>query len=169
MTPQTLQQLQEIMADDPWKREGRIRALMASVEVIEEAKGKRTPAQNDALHLWFTQIAKLCRDAGIDAPLIMSQVMHYDVDMYFIKGMWKKLQKALFHTESTRELQKTGHIDKMVDHFVRFFGENEKLKHLELPPFPHDPNKQKSDLLEGMKIDVRNDEEYPELTAMPTF
>jgi hypothetical protein len=100
---------------------------------------KRTGSQNAALHLWFEQVAQTCRDNSVDAKLVMSKVHRMDMTAEFIKGMWKVLQKALLKKGSTTELNKTGEIERIQDHFIRFFAEEFEL---ELPPFPNDDKKQ---------------------------
>ena len=81
-----------------------------------------------------------------------------DMTPEFIKAMWKTLQHALFKKKSTTELKKSGEIDKLYDHFVRFFAEEFQL---ELPPFPVDEKKH----MEGIRVAQHNNlksEDYPE-------
>jgi hypothetical protein len=151
---------------DPWNTARNVLNLLKTVQIVEEPKGTRTNQQSRAMHLWFRQIAEACQQAGIDAKLLMAQTMSVEVNEYVIKGMWHAMSHFLFGKSSTRDLAKIGEIDTLEEHFVRFFGEK---MHITLPPFPHDKEKQKSDLLEGMKIDVRNDADYPELVEMPTI
>jgi len=123
----------------------------------------RTDTQNKAMHLWFQQVADECNKNSVDAKLVMSKVMRMDMTPEFIKAMWKTLQRALYGTKSTTELKKAGEIDKLYDHFVRFFAENFEM---ELPPFPNDEEKGKL-LLDAMKLSSNID--YPNNFEEPTI
>lgn len=130
---------------------------------IEVQAGNRTDTQNRSLHLWYTQVSDECNKNGVDAKLVMSKVIRMDMTPEFIKAMWKTLQQALFKTKSTTELKKTGQIDRVYDHFVRFFANEFEL---ELPPFPVDEKKH----LAGIKIAQVNNlsnEDYPEYVGPP--
>ena len=110
------------------------------------------------MHLWFQQVSDECNKNGVDAKLVMSKVIRMDMTPEFIKAMWKTLQHALFKKKSTTELKKTGEIDRLYDHFVRFFAEEFQL---ELPPFPVDEKKH----LEGIRVAQHNNlknEDYQE-------
>ncbi len=133
MTKEEKKQLQDIASSEPWLIRKQLNNYLETVEMGEPLK--RTSKQNRALHLWFTKIAHECRETGIDAKMLMSKTMSVEVNMEIIKGMWKALQYALYKTKSTKELNKIEQIDKLSDHFIRFFAE--KL-HIELPPFPHE-------------------------------
>jgi len=111
-------------------------------------KPVRTDSQNRAMHLWFQQVADECNKNSVDAKLVMSKVMRMDMTPEFIKAMWKTLQQALYGTRSTTELKKTGEIDKLYDHFVRFFADNFEM---ELPPFPSDGESDRT-LIESLKL-----------------
>ena len=144
---------------------GQTDQALSFLKNIEVQAGTRTGSQNSAMHLWYTQVADECNKNGVDAKLVMSKVIRMDMTPEFIKAMWKTLQRALFKTESTTQLKKTGQIDKVYDHFVRFFADEFQL---ELPPFPHDEKK----TLAGIRIEQVNnlkDDDYPELKKMPTI
>ena len=144
---------------------GQTDQALSFLRSIEVQAGTRTSSQNSAMHLWYTQVADECIKNGVDAKLVMSKVIRMDMTPEFIKTMWKTLQRALFETESTTQLKKTGQIDKVYDHFVRFFADEFQI---ELPPFPHDEKK----TLGGIKIEQVNNlqtKDYPELKKMPTI
>ena len=118
----------------------------------------RTNTQSRSMHLWFQQVSDECNKNGVDAKLVMSKVIRMDMTPEFIKAMWKTLQHALFKKKSTTELKKSGEIDRLYDHFVRFFAEEFQL---ELPPFPVDEKKH----LEGIRVAQHNNlknEDYQE-------
>lgn len=128
---------------------------------------KRTFQQNKALHLDFTLIANALNDAGLDQRKVLKPSIEIPWTPEAVKEqLWRVIQKSMYHKESTTELDKIGEIEKIHDVLMRHLGEK---FHLEYIPFPHDPNKQKSDLLEGMKVDVRKNEDYPEEDIMPRF
>lgn len=126
---------------------------------------ERTTTQNASMHLWFQQVSDECNKNGVDAKLVMSKVIRMDMTPEFIKAMWKTLQTALFKKKSTTELKKSGEIDKLYDHFVRFFAEEFEL---ELPPFPS----RGLDDLAGVRLGQHNNlknEDYPEYQGKPTL
>lgn len=155
MTPQSKKTLLEILQRNDNVRPA-ILAFIENCEVIPEVKSPRTDSQNRAMHLWFEQIAEECRKHSVDATLVFSKVMHMDMTAAFVKEMWRALQQALFKTKSTTQLRKTGEIERIQDHFIRFFANEFQL---ELPPFPSDESKlnQRSKALELAK-----EMEYPE-------
>ena len=105
---------------------------------------KRTLNQNDALHLWLTQISKLMREQGITMNQVQKAMENYDapVTMEVLKeDVWKKIQFALFKTTSTKDLKKSEkQIDDIVDTMVGIFSKAET-HNLNLPPFPSLENK----------------------------
>jgi len=159
MTREERDKIIEIAHTAKWAIKDDILKYLETVTIEQEksveAENKRTGAQNRGLHLWFRQIADTCRDAGIDGKLLMSKTISVEVNEHIVKGMWKALQQALFGKESTTELKKIGDIDKLQDHFVRFFGE--KLE-LEIPPFPSDDHNTRLQHIDTMS----KMEDYPE-------
>lgn len=136
--------LVEIITGEPFKVRLRLQEFLDSVVVEEPGKSMeesisleqtRTDQQNKALHVWFQAVADECNKHGVDAKLVMSKVMRMDMTPAFIKEMWKTLQRALYGKTSTTQLRKNGEIDKIRDHFIRFFANEFEL---ELPPFPGD-------------------------------
>jgi predicted RNase H-like nuclease len=100
---------------------------------------KRTLSQNDALHLWLTQIANLMRERGMTMRQVQKAMENYDapVTMESLKeDVWKKIQFALFKTTSTKELKKSEkQIDDIVMTMVGIFSKPET-HNITLPPFP---------------------------------
>lgn len=168
MTKRELEQLTEISLAPTAKLGSLLRNYLETVTVSEEVKAQRTGSQNNALHLWFSQIADECRDVGIDSKILFSKTMHVEVTPDIIKGMWKVLQNAYYKKKSTTELKKTGEIDKLQDHFIRFFGEQHGIT---LPPFPSNDIKAWEEI-GGEKLSQHNklkDNNYPEYNGAPTI
>lgn len=99
----------------------------------------RTDTQNDALHLYFEQIAEALNDAGYDIQKTLAQ---YKVDIPWTKEsvkelIWRLCQKSMFSKRSTTELDRTREINQIVEVITRFLG---KLG-VEYIPFPHNPPK----------------------------
>lgn len=132
MTRNEQKTLTELLNGDRSTLHSRLSAYLDTAEV-REYEENRTSQQNRSLHLWFEQVASLCRDAGYDAKVVMNNTVAVEMNADIIKGMWKVMQEALYGTSSTTELQKKEQIDHIVNHFIRFFGEKFGL---ELPPFP---------------------------------
>lgn len=134
MTQEEYKQLEAILADNPFQVRPLLQKFVAEAHITEEPKEQRTGAQSRALHLWFRQIADICQNQGVTFDLIIKHTHQVAVTEYGVKALWHVLQKALYGTESTRDLKKTGQIDRMIDHFVALFAKEE----VELPLFPQD-------------------------------
>jgi hypothetical protein len=80
-----------------------------------------------------------------------------DMTATFIKEMWKLLQRALFGKKSTTQLRKSGEIDRVRDHFIRFFANEFEL---ELPPFPSIETKKES-MIRNTNVPYPEDYEKP--------
>lgn len=102
----------------------------------------RTESQHRSLFLWYGMIEKEAENAGVTFDMIIRHTHQLRVTKEGLHVLGKQLQKALWRTDSTKKLKKHEQIDILVDHFVDLFAK----EGLELPPFPHDPKKQKEDL-----------------------
>lgn len=142
---------------------GQTAQAMHFIQNLETNKKVRTGVQNGTLHLFFTQVADECVKNGVDTKMIVDKTVRVDMSPEFIKTMWKTLQTALFGTTSTTQLKKTGEIDKIYDHFVRFFAESFEM---EIPPFP---SREREDTLLN-NLEKAKGIKYPEHNGeMPTI
>jgi len=96
---------------------------------------QRTLSQNRALHLWLTQKAQQCRDAGVTPRMAFEQTIELEMTPEMMKEIWRTVQKALYHKQSTTELDKVGEIDELVEHLNRFFANHFNLPGLPLPSY----------------------------------
>lgn len=136
MTGLEKHELVEILEGPPFHVRLKLKEYLEKVVVEEDGKTleqNRTDQQNKALHVWYEAVAEECRKNGVDAKMVMSKVVRMNMTATFIKEMWKTLQLALFQKKSTTQLRKSGEIDIIRDHFIRFFADEFQL---ELPPFP---------------------------------
>ena len=91
---------------------------------MEEKKEKqRTILQNNALHLYFENLAETLNSAGLD----MKKVLKPEIDIPWSKEtvkeyLWKPIQNAQLGKKSTTELT-TKEIDKVFDTINRHLGE----------------------------------------------
>lgn len=123
---------------------------------------KRTLSQHSAMFLWFSQIEHICAEQGVTWNMMMKHTVDVAITKEGIHNFWKVLQKALFRTTSTKDLKKTGQINRMIDHFVLFFAK----EGVELPPFPEDALKNNIRLNQVSNLDNEN---YPEYTGPTTL
>jgi hypothetical protein len=106
---------------------------------INKTTKERTQDQNSALHLWLTKKAEQCREAGLTRQKILAKTIELEVNEHFMKEIWRDVQEAMFKNgKSTKNLEKNGQIDEIVEHLNRFFAEKFNLPGTE---FPNDPNK----------------------------
>lgn len=106
---------------------------------MNSTPSNRTLDQNSALHLWYTQKAEQCRNAGVSPRMAFERTIELEMTPEIMKEIWRSVQKALYGKKSTTELKKTGEIDELVDHLNRFFAREFYLEEI---PFPVDETKQ---------------------------
>jgi len=104
---------------------------------------KRTIAQNNALHLYFTLVAQQMADAGLTIQHILEYTPELQPTPSFVKRIWKEIQLQVLGKLHTRDLKKQEEIDKVYEEFNLFLAE--KL-HLENIPFPSLENLEEKDL-----------------------
>jgi len=94
---------------------------------------QRSGQQNRALHKWFELKSQQCRDAGVTVQLAFNQTADLDMTPEMMKEIFRTIMKALYAKASTRDLEKVGEIDDMVNHLNRFFAERFGLEGIDLP------------------------------------
>lgn len=102
---------------------------------------KRTVQQNNALHLWFQQLADALNEKGITAQQIFSRPVENFWTPEIVKEIWRKVQKAMFGKRSTTQLFKTGEIDKVYDVLNKLISERTNGE-VVVPPFPSYENEE---------------------------
>jgi hypothetical protein len=149
----------------PWEARGKALEFVKTAPLTEAAPEKpktRTAQQNKALHLYFTMVAEELNNGGLDIRAVIKPDVNVPWTSYMVKEyLWRPVQKLALGKESTTDLEKLD-IDKVFDIFnahIAKFG-----VHI---PFPS--NEHRSDLLEGMKIDVRKNSDYPEYKGEVAF
>lgn len=98
-----------------------------------DEKPQRTEAQNNAIHLWLEQVAKVLRENGVD----MKTVLKYSVDIVPTKEnlkevVWRPIQASLYGKRSTASL-KTDEVSDVYEIIHKHFAQHHQV---ELPPFP---------------------------------
>ena len=96
---------------------------------------KLTRAQQNSLHLYFTQVADALNAAGYSVEQVLT---HYKMELQWTPQivkelLWKTAQKRMFSKQSTTQLLKQNEIDDIYLAVSRFLGER---LHIENPPFP---------------------------------
>jgi len=96
---------------------------------------KRSLAQNNAMHLFFRQLANKLNEMGLDVRSVMKPTYEIWWTGDMVKEhLWKFFQKAKFGKESTTTLKKQEEIDSVHEDLMRNLGEKH---HVEYIPFPH--------------------------------
>ena len=89
--------------------------------IVRKAGNKRTEAQNNALHLYFTQLSEAFNEAGLDIRKVIRQEVDIEWSPVLVKELlWRKIQKFVLKKESTTELNKLEEIDKIYELLNRF-------------------------------------------------
>ncbi len=95
---------------------------------------QRTGQQNRALYKFLTMLAESLNLAGKDMRVVLEPT-------YFIPWnktsahdhLWVPIQKAMFGTQSTRQLEKQGQIDKIHEVIMREMGEHHGIEYIPWP------------------------------------
>ena len=160
----------QTIPDDVYKRLKEISNLKFETvpklkELLKELEPKklRTQTQSDSMFLWFGQIEKLAENEGMTWNMIIQHTHQLKITKDGLHMMCKQLIEPLFGIKSTKDIEKTGHLDEVIDHFVDLFSK----EGLELPPFPSKEKKEVS-AIESM-IESMRDREYPESHGEPTI
>ena len=95
-------------------------------------KKHRSLSQNNALHLWLTQIAEILNESGQVYTNEMGIPCTYTMEL-LKNTYWKPLQKQLFDIESTKEMTSTI-LNNLIDSFTLWLSES---KGVEAPEFPN--------------------------------
>ena len=83
----------------------------------------RTESQNKALHLYFTQLAEMLNDAGLDMRKVLKPSISIPWTSQTIKeNLWKPIMKIQTGKSSTTEMT-TKDIDEVYDVINRHLGE----------------------------------------------
>ena len=93
----------------------------------------RTNRQNNALHLYFEQVAEKMSDAGYTCRAVLEVAPELQITPSFVKRLWQEFQLKVLGTRHTRNLVKTKEIDKVYDEFNLWLGEKLKIESI---PFP---------------------------------
>lgn len=84
---------------------------------------QRTPAQNRALHKYFTMLADEMNAAGLDQRAVLKPEVDIPWTTESVKEqIWRPLQKIQLGKDSTTELSTTD-IDKILDTITKHLGE----------------------------------------------
>ena len=175
MTTSELNKLKEISLSETYKIGSLLRNYLDTVTVEEETpeEKKRTLAQNDAMHVFFTHIANALNEAGLSVQEVMAETTEFDWTLYRVKELlWKKSLKKLYGKESTTKMNKKEEVDNVYEHINRFLakgfvknstGERVYIDHI---PFPNDPDKGKIKLAQHNN---KTKEDYPEYNGPATI
>jgi hypothetical protein len=112
----------------------------AIIDLFAEPK-KRTRSQNNALHLYLTQVAEELDRNGHTLQDVVKAITKVEIrpTMLNIKDVvWREIQKSQLGIESTTELKKQEDIDKVYDVMNKWLGTYFEI-HI---PFPVDEQKQ---------------------------
>ena len=102
---------------------------------------KRTKTQNNALHLYLTQVAEALDREGHTMQDVIKCITKVEIrpTMHNVKEIiWREIQKAQLGKESTTDLNKQEDIDKVYDAMNKWLGHYFSI-HI---PFPNDEQKQ---------------------------
>lgn len=152
MNQREYEQLTDILKDSAWNVRSRLMSFMADAVVSETPKGQRSTNQNNALHLYFKQVADALNDAGLDIRAVLKDTVDIPWSADTVKEhLWRPVQKLAVQKESTRDLTKP-EVTYVWEIFNRAIA-----KHGVHVPFPTDDFSVRFQAMENVKS-----EDYPE-------
>mgnify|MGYP001611955013 CR=1 FL=1 len=85
---------------------------------------QRSLAQNNAMHLYFEQVAEAMQDAGYDIKQIIPNNIEIPVTHQFIKSVWQNIGKEMFLKNHTAEFTKeeVGQVELVFSRWLATFG-----------------------------------------------
>lgn len=132
--PTIISDLKGLTQGKPW---GLLDRLNAYIKVLESQKGQpkqRTLTQNNAIHKFCELLANELNLAGLEMRVVLKPSYKIWWDTISVKEhIWKPIQKAKFHKESTTELVKVGEIDAIHEQIMQMLGEKFGLPYIEFP------------------------------------
>lgn len=157
MTTEELQPFIDISQKDLWLIPKLLKAHLATIEPENPATGDleadnskiRTDQQRKAQHAWFRDVAKTCLEVGATVQDILKPTMDLQVDEDFIKWIFRRIGKKKYGKISTTQHTKL-EVNAIQDEMIKFFAEKVDPP-IELPPWPHDPNKG-NDKIKGITL-----------------
>jgi len=106
-------------------------------EKQSEGPKKRTTAQNAALHVFLKLLAESLNDAGLDQRTVLKPSVSIPWTPESAKEqLWRPIQKALYGSTSTTQLEKLEQVDHTHEVLMRHLAEKFGVEFIE---FPHDP------------------------------
>jgi len=85
---------------------------------------KRTLKQNKSLHLYYQLVAEALNEKGLTlSTLLENNQFDLIITPEIIKGIWKSIQKSMYKTISTKDLEKSQQIEKIYDVMNDFLSE----------------------------------------------
>lgn len=94
----------------------------------------RTQFQNNALHLFFSQLAESLNDAGLDMRKVLKPTYDMPWTTTTVKEyLWKPFQKSMLRKDSTTDLNKHDEITMVHKTLMRELGQKFGLEYI---PFP---------------------------------
>jgi len=83
---------------------------------------QRSLKQNASLHVLFSELADALNNAGLDQRVVLKPSVEIPWNLESVKSnLWKPIQKAVTHKDSTTELDSV-EIDKVYDILMRHLG-----------------------------------------------
>jgi len=97
---------------------------------------QRTAQQNKAMHLFFTQLASVLNDAGLDQRKVLKPGVSIPWTKVAVKeNLWRPIQEAMYHKRSTTDLEKQEEITAIHRVLMRELGEKHGVEYLPFPSF----------------------------------
>ena len=113
-----------------WKQSGHL-------EIVVVAGKQRTGQQNNAMWKWWRMCARFLNDSGVDMKAFLKPTALIKwTPEGFKENVWMPVQKAMFSTDSTTELN-TKQVSEVFEVIHKHASES---KGVTLPEFPHAEN-----------------------------
>lgn len=84
-----------------------MKTMGLNVISVKSIHGQRSDNQNNAVHLWFDQIAMEAQRQGLTVDMWIKKPAEMKITKSMLKDSFRAIGKAMYHKDSTAKLSKT--------------------------------------------------------------
>ena len=141
MTQSEHDKIAAILEGNPWLLKDNLKKVLSEIPITEEpsatkvAEETRSNQQNKALWKFFGLVADALTARGVTMRTVFEKTSRFDIppSKDNVHDLWLYFQKALYSTESTRELKRREQIDRVHEVMMKNMGETFGLDYIDFP------------------------------------
>lgn len=141
MTQAEYDKIAGVLNGSPWLFRDNLKTVLAEMTISEElpatkvTEETRSTQQNKALWKFFGQVADALTARGVTMRSVFQNTTKFDIppSKDNVHDLWVYFQKALYSTESTRELKRREQIDRVHEVMMKNLGETFGIDYIDFP------------------------------------